>query len=447
LAEGPRTTTNGHGLEELFELLRIRSVSSDGKHPAELREAADWVSRLIGDARVVEGYGNPIVDGLIPASADGAPTVVAYGHYDVQAPGPRELWLSDPFEPEVRDQWLYARGASDDKGNFYALLRSALDLAAEGNLPVNVRVLADGEEEIGGHSVLDYLETIPEQLDAAVIFDGGMADAETPAITNGLRGLVGFQVKVTSADKELHSGLYGGVAADAVRDLMTVLSAVIGTPDILAAGVSPPSDSELAGWKTLRSGAEMLADGGARPTDGTAAEEFYVRTGARPSLTVHSVAAGDPTLHKTSISPYALASLSLRLAPGQDPAPMAVELERLLRDACPAHAELELTPWSSGEPALVPPDDPILRAGAAAIERATGVAPLTVRSGGSIPIMAALVARGTPTVLSGFGSAEDNIHSPNERIRLRNLEWAHASARELFLEFGTAIRDGSPAGA
>jgi acetylornithine deacetylase/succinyl-diaminopimelate desuccinylase-like protein len=365
--------------------------------------------------------------------------VVAYGHYDVQAPGPSELWQSDPFQPEVRDGFLYARGASDDKGNFYALLRAALDLAAEGNLPVNVRVLADGEEEIGGHSVLDYLETIPEQLDAAVIFDGGMADAETPAITNGLRGVVGFQMRITSADKELHSGLYGGAAADAVRDLVSVVSAVIGTPEALAAGATPPSATELAGWKTLRSGAEMLADGGARPADATAGDEFYVRTGARPSVTVHSLAAGDPTLHKTSISPVALASLSLRLAPGQDAEKMGAELERLLRGACPPHAQLELTPWPSGSPALVPPDDPILQAGATAIQRATGIAPLTVRSGGSIPVMAALVARGTPTVLSGFGTAEDNIHSPNERIRLRNLEWAQASARELFLGLGPAI--------
>src|SRR4029077_3750072 len=210
-------------------------------------------------------------------------------------------------QPEVRDGWLYARGASDDKGNFYALLRAALDLAAEGSLPVNVRVLADGEEEIGGHSVLDYLETIDETLDAAVIFDGGMADAETPAITNGLRGVIGFQLRITSADKELPSGLYGGVAADAVRDLISVLSAVSGMPDSLAVGATPPSDSEVAGWKSLRSGADLLADGGARPKDSTAAEEFYLRTGARPSLTVHSVAAGDPTLHKTSISPVALA--------------------------------------------------------------------------------------------------------------------------------------------
>jgi acetylornithine deacetylase/succinyl-diaminopimelate desuccinylase-like protein len=126
---------------------------------------------------------------------------------------------------------------------------------------------------------------------------------------------------------------------------------------------------------------------------------------------------------------------------------MAAELERLLRDACPAHADLELTPWPSGAPALVPPDDPILRAGAAAIERATGVPPVTIRSGGSIPIMAALVSRGTPTVLSGFGTAEDNIHSPNERMRLRNLEWAQAAGREIFLGLGSAIRNGSPEGA
>ena len=230
---------------------------------------------------MVEGYGNPIVDGLIPASADGAPTVVAYGHYDVQAPGPSDLWQSDPFQPEVRDGWLYARGASDDKGNFYALLRGALDLAAEGNLPVNVRVLADGEEEIGGHSVLDYLETIEERLDAAVIFDGGMADAETPAITNGLRGVIGFQLKITSADKELHSGLYGGVAADAVRDLISVLSAVIGTPDSLAAGVSA----------ALRHRARRLEDAPLRRRDaGRRRRPAGRRVGGRRVLPAHRCA-------------------------------------------------------------------------------------------------------------------------------------------------------------
>src|SRR3954453_15935271 len=216
-------------MRELEELLRIPSMSSDGRHPTELSDAAEWVKRLVGDATISEEFGNPVVDGLIPASSNGeAPTVLAYGHYDVQSPGPEELWDSAAFEPQVRDGWLYARGASDDKGNFYTLLRAALDLATEGQLGVNVRVIADGEEEVGGHSVMDYLAGVEDRFDAAVIFDGAMAASDLPAITNALRGLVGFQLRLVTNDKELPSGLYGGAVANPVHDLITLLAAVIG---------------------------------------------------------------------------------------------------------------------------------------------------------------------------------------------------------------------------
>ncbi len=381
------------------------------------------------------------MDGLIPASRADAPTVVAYGHYDVQSPGPDDLWTSPPFAPEVRDGRIWARGVTDDKGNFHALLRAALDLAGAGELGVNVRVLADGEEEVGGHSVIDYLATLDDRFDAAVIFDGGMVGPDRPAITTALRGLVGFQLRLVSDDKELHSGLYGGAAADAVRDLMAALGAVVGHEDEFADGIAPVSGEERAGWAVLPTGEQELAAGGARATDDRAAAEFYERTWARPSLTVHSIAAGDPSLHKTSISPEARASLSLRLAPGQDARSMGEALERRLREACPSHATLELEAWPPGEPAYVSPDDPVLRAAAAGIERATGTAPLMVRSGGSIPVMAALVGRGTPTVLSGFGTSEDNIHSPNENMSLRNLGWAYDSAREIYRSLSERLQE------
>jgi acetylornithine deacetylase/succinyl-diaminopimelate desuccinylase-like protein len=435
VASTPSTTpiTERH-LEELFELLRIESVSSDGRHPAELRAAADWVARLIGGGEVSEAYGNPLVDGLIPASATAAPTVIVYGHYDVQAAGPLELWQSPPFQPTVRDGWLYARGTSDDKGNFYALLRAALDLAEDGRLPVNVRVLADGEEEIGGHSVIDHLPQVQGDFAAAIIFDGHMVDAATPAITTGLRGLVGFQVCLRTGSRELHSGLYGGAAANPVHDLQRVLSAVIDREDDFAAGIAPVLEAERADWSGLQPGAAALAEAGAAPRDGRAAEEFYERTWARPSLTVHSIGAGDPLLHKTSIVSEARASLSLRLAPGQDAEAIGQVLEERLRRACPEHAELELEAWPSSSPAHVDTAHPVLRSAFDALERATGTRPLAVRSGGSIPIGAALVERGIPTILSGFGAAEDAIHSPNEGMELRRLGWAYASARELYSE-------------
>ena len=427
-------------LDELSELLRIESISSDGAHPAEMLEAAGWIARLVGDARVIEGFGNPLVDGLIPASSADAPTVVAYGHYDVQSPGDGSLWDSPPFEPTVRDGWLYGRGVSDDKGNYWALLRAALDLAESGDLGVNVRVIADGEEEIGGHSVIDYLETLDDEFAAAVIFDGSMADAERPAITTALRGLAGFQVRLVSNERELHSGLFGGAAANPVHDLIATLAAVAGHDELFAADVAPVTDAELEGWRTLPSGAEVLAQAGATPRDDRAESDFYQRTWVGPSLTVHSIGAGDPLIHKTSIGAEARASMSLRVAPGQDAVELGETLAGLLRDACPPRATLELTPWPVGLPAFVSPDDPVIRCGFDALERATGTRPLALRSGGSIPVMAALVARGTPTILSGFASPDDNIHSPNERMRLRNLEWALSSAREVYLSLAGQLR-------
>jgi acetylornithine deacetylase/succinyl-diaminopimelate desuccinylase-like protein len=432
VASTPSVTTTDAALAELGELLRIESVSSDGAHPAELRQAAEWIAELIGGGEITEAHGNPVVDGTIEASRAGAPTIIAYGHYDVQAPGPLELWTSPPFEPEVRDGHIYGRGTCDDKGNFYALLRAALDLAAAGELGVNVRVLADGEEEIGGHSVMHHLADMEGDFTAAVIFDGSMVDANRPAITTGLRGLAGAQVRLTTGTRELHSGLFGGVAANPVHDLHRVIAAVIDLPAGFSEGIAPVAQAERDGWSTLAPGSEELERGGVTPSDTAAGAEFYERTWAGPSVTVHSVGSGDPTLHKTSIQTEARASLSVRLAPGQDAAAMSVLLERTLREACPAHAELELEMWPPGEPAWMDPSHPALLVGFDAIERATGVRPLAIRSGGSIPVAAAFTARGIPTVLSGFGIDADNIHSPDERLEVRRFEWALRSAREIY---------------
>jgi acetylornithine deacetylase/succinyl-diaminopimelate desuccinylase-like protein len=433
VASTPSATTTDAALAQLGELLRIESVSSDGAHPAELRRAAEWIAELIGGGEITEAHGNPIVDGLIEASTPGTPTVIAYGHYDVQAPGPLDLWTSPPFEPEIRDGHIYGRGTCDDKGNFYALLRAALDLAAAGELGVNVRVLADGEEEIGGHSVIHHLAGVEGDFAVAVIFDGGMVNAALPAITTGLRGNVGAQVRVRTGRRELHSGIYGGVAANPVHDLHRILAAVVDLPAEFSHGIAPVSQPERDGWSTLPPGEQELARGGVTPSDAAAADEFYERTWARPSISIHSVGSGDPTLHKTSIQSEARASLSARLAPGQDAAAMSRLLERTLRDACPAHAELELEMWPPGEPAWMDPSQPALQAGFDAIERATGVRPLAIRSGGSIPVAAALTARGIPTLLTGFGVDEDNIHSPNERLEVRRFEWALRSAHEIYL--------------
>jgi len=438
VASTPSATTTDASIEELAELLRIESVSSDGTHMPELREASEWISGLIGGAGITEEHGNPVVDGMIEASRPDAPTVIAYGHYDVQAPGPAELWTTPAFEPDVRDGYIYGRGACDDKGNFYALLRAALDLDDAGELGVNVRVLADGEEEVGGHSVIHHLAGVEGDFAAAIIFDGLMVNAAQPAFTTGLRGLAGAQVRIRTGTRELHSGIYGGVAANPVHDLHRMLASLVDLPAAFSEGIAPVSAAEREGWSTLAPGGEELERGGVTPSDPAAGEEFYDRTWARPSLTIHSVESGDPSLHKTSIQTEARASLSVRLAPGQDAAAMSALLERTLRDACPAHAELELEMWPPGEPAWMDPSEPALRAAFDAVERATGVRPVAVRSGGSIPVAAAFAARGIPTVLSGFGVDDDNIHSPNERLEVRRFEWALASAREIYLALAQA---------
>ena len=219
------------------------------------------------------------------------------------------------------------------------MLRAALDLAAAGELGVNVRVLADGEEEIGGHSVIHHLATIEGEFAAAVIFDGGMVDAQRPAITTGLRGLAGAQLRLTTGRRELHSGIYGGAAANAVHDLHRVLAAMLDLPDGFRAGIAPVSAQERDAWATLPPGADVLADAGAVPADAGAAEAFYDRTWALPAFTVHSIESGDARLHKTSIQQQAIASVSLRLAPGQDAEAMSELMEQTLRAACPDHCD------------------------------------------------------------------------------------------------------------
>ena len=218
-------------LAELTELLRIPSISADPKHAGDIRAAADWLVALFraggADAGIVERSGRPIVDALIRASdrAD-APLVLCYGHFDVQSPAPLELWDSEPFSPEIRDGWLYARGVADDKGGLWALARSALDLSAAGELPVDVRFLLDCEEEIGGTSILGYLEETRGPAQACVIFDAPMLDDETPVLGIGTRGTLYLHVEVRTGDRDLHSGAYGGAALNALHVLVDVLARV-----------------------------------------------------------------------------------------------------------------------------------------------------------------------------------------------------------------------------
>ncbi len=431
--------------EELSELLRIPSVSADPAHAGDVREAGAWVCEFVrsagGAAELVDWHGQPLAVGELRASreADRAPTILCYGHFDVQPPDPLELWESAPFEPEIRGEQVYGRGVADDKGQLYLLLAAARELAQAGELPVNVRFTCDGEEETGGHSILDFLAADDRGADAAVIFDSGMISRGVPAFDIATRGLVYFHVVVRTGERDLHSGLYGGAALNAAHALIDTLSAVTARdgrlPEALRAGIVPPTDEELDGWRSLPAGADELSGQGARPTDGRAAEEFYARTFAEPALDVNGIQSGSPMIQKTVIPVQADANVSIRLAPGQRPAEIAAAFERLLREATPAGADLDLQLLSSAAPGLVAPDAQAVRLGLAAFERALGVRPALIRSGGTLPIVAALADRGIPTIITGFSLPDANIHSPNERMPTEHFPLGIAAARALFQEF------------
>ena len=423
-------------LDDLFDWLRIPSISTGGGLPADLRRAAEWVCERVeaagGTSELVELGGNPIAYGELRARDPQAPTVIAYGHYDVQGVGPLDAWTSNPFEPEIRDGRIYARGASDDKGNCLPLLHVACELARAGELPVNVRVVVEGEEEAGGHSLERWIADDARGADCAIVWDSGMADERTPAITVGLRGMVMIDLEVRTGRRDLHSGLYGGTVLSAPHVLHRMLAEVLPDAegrvrDELLSGVEPPAAAERESWARLKPGAELLADAGGQPVAPGAAAEFYERTGALPSLDVNRIETGAA---RTIVPSTASATLSLRLAPRQRSQELLAVLDRLLRDAAPEGVEVTISSHTA-DPALFPVDSPAMQLAAEATERACGVAPAFVRSGGSIPVVAQLAARGIPVIVGGFGLPEDEIHAPDESYRVESLRLGQATAREL----------------
>jgi acetylornithine deacetylase/succinyl-diaminopimelate desuccinylase-like protein len=431
-------------LDELSEFLRIPSVSADTARADDVKRAGDWVCERIrgagGEAELVDWDGQPLAVGEIRSSTNGnAPTVLCYGHFDVQPPAPLDLWDSGPFEPTVDGEYLVARGVVDDKGQLYMLLKAAELLANEGELPVNLRFACDGEEETGGHSIVDFLAADERGADACVIFDAGMLARGVPAFYIATRGLCYFHVRVRTGSADLHSGLMGGAAMNALHALMQTLSGVLPrdgrVPEPLRAGVAEITEEELGDWASLTPGSEELSQLGARPADARAAEEFYLRTWGEPSVDVHGIAGGEPRLTKTVLPVFAEANVSIRLAPGQSVDEIGPVFERLLREAAPEGAEVEIEGGSTADPGLVAPDSRAIELGQEAFQRAIGARPLLVRSGGTLPIVPALEQKGIPTILTGFAIPGANAHAPNERLLLEYLPLGIDSAKELFLSW------------
>lgn len=433
-------------LDRLYTLLRVPSVSAVPEHAPDMARAAELVAAEIrragGTAEIRTGDGHPLVVGEVPPS-DGradAPRVIVYGHYDVQPMGDRSLWTTDPFEPVVRDGNLYCRGASDDKGNMFMLLAAVQRLAAGGTLPVHVSFVIDGEEESGGTTAERHIAADDTPATAAVIYDSGMVAPGRPSVCSGLRGLLYRRISVRTAPSDAHSGLYGGAGLNAGHALVALLERLRphdGALDPrLMAGLAEPAPEEVAAWDALPPGGDVLADAGLRPADPAAAAELYRRTLAMPSLDVHGLACGEPGAVKTNLPAEATATLSLRVAPGQDAAALSDALDAVIRDAAPPGAEVTITRLGEARPALMDPRHPVMAAAIAAIERSTGWPCVPVRSGGSIPIVAAFAAKGIPTVLSGFALPDDGIHGPDEHLRFDHLEIGTRAAMEILVALG-----------
>jgi acetylornithine deacetylase/succinyl-diaminopimelate desuccinylase-like protein len=318
-------------------------------------------------------------------------------------------------------------------------MKAAQRLAEANALPVNLRFACDGEEEIGGTTIVDWIGIDEVGANAAVIFDGGMLARDLPVFDLATRGLIGFDVKVKTGERDLHSGLYGGAALNAIHVLLRCFDAVLAgpdglLPDRLRQGIVPPTPEELENWGTLPPGAAELEGQGARPLDPRAAEQFYIRTFAEPSCDVNGIIGGKPGLRNTTLSVRASGEFTLRLAPGQDVETIGAEAERLLRAAAPPGAELEIE-WTGTPPGLVKPDSPAVQLGLKAFEQVLGVRPLLVRSGGTLPIMPALADKGIATVLTGFGLPESNVHSPNEKFLVRYFDQGVETAAALYTAF------------
>lgn len=428
---------------ELAEFIRIPSVSADPAHREDVKTAGEWVCEFIrskcgGTAQLTPFGEKELALGEIPASHDpeNAPTVLVYNHFDVQPPAPLDLWETDPFELTIKDEWAYARGITDDKGQLYIMLKAAQKLVDANALPVNVRFACDGEEEIGGTTIVDWIRQDDVRADAGIIFDGGMLRVDVPMFSLSTRGLIAFDVKVTTGERDLHSGMYGGAALNAIHVLMRALSAVTAEPtgllpEPLRQGIIAPTAEELENWKELPPGAEELALQGARPLDPNAAEQFNIRTMAEPSADVNGIIGGKPGLRNTTLSVHAAGEITIRLAPGQSVETIGGAAEKLMRDSAPEGADLDIK-WAGVPAGMMRPEAPAIQLGAQAFEKALGVRPLLVRSGGTLPIVPALADAGIPTVVTGFGLPESNVHSPNEKFLVRYFEAGVNTAAEMF---------------
>ena len=425
-------------LAELKDLLRIPSVSTLPQHKSDIERAADFLAvqmRAIGleHVEVIKTAGHPLVyaDWL---HAPGKPTALCYGHYDVQPPDPLNEWTTPPFEPTERNQNLYARGAVDDKGQMFMHLKALESLmkSGGGKLPINVRLLVEGEEEVGGESIAKYVRENRQKLNAdfALVSDTEMYAPDLPTLCVGLRGMVYTEVEARGAKTDLHSGMYGGAAPNpfiALAQIITKLKDENGR--ILIPGfydpVTSPSAEELESWKKLPFDEKeyLRKEVGSTELTGEPGYSVAERTWSRPTVDVHGMPGGFTGAGaKTVIPAKASAKISMRLVPNQRPDDIFKLFSEYVKSITPRGIQISIRQLSGADPMVIRTDNKYVQASKQAMKEVFGKDTVFIRSGGSIPVVADFEKHlGIPSVMMGFGLPDDNLHAPNEKFHIPNF--------------------------
>lgn len=439
-------------LEELKDFLRIPSISTSPENAGDVVRAAEFVAAKLKDAgleniEIIPTDRHPLVyaDWL---HAPGKPTVLCYGHYDVQPPDPLELWHTPPFEPTLRDGNLYGRGTADDKGQMYMHVKAVEALmAVHGKLPVNLKFLIEGEEEVGGASITKYVAQNQEKLkaDVALVSDTALYADGIPTLCIGLRGLIYMEVEAIGPMRDLHSGLYGGAAPNAVYGLIELLAQAkdadgrIQIPGFYDT-VAEPAAAEIASWKSLPFvDAEFLAkEVGSTCLTGEPDRMVLERVWSRPTLEVHGIAGGFTAAGaKTVIPATATAKVSMRMVPDQDPDQMFAAFSAWVAANTPKGIQTKVKRLSGGPAVVVNPDHPAIHMAAEAFQDVMGSQCVFIRSGGSVPIVGDFAHHlGIPTVMMGFGLPDDGLHSPNEKYKLENYYLGTMTVAHFFEKYG-----------
>jgi len=437
-------------VDDLKDVLRIPSVSAKAEHKADCARCARYLAdhlKSLGMTRVevVPTAGHPVVYAEW-LGAPGKPTALLYGHYDVQPPEPMNLWTTPPFEPVLRDGKLYARGAVDDKGQVYMHLKAIeAHMRTEGRLPINLKVIIEGEEEVGSEHLAQFLRERRAQLDADVIIvsDTAMLGPDQPALTYGLRGICYTQIEVTGPSKDLHSGHFGGAVMNPANALCRIIAALsdidghITVPGFYDR-VRALSDAERKMLAALPfDEAGFIRESGSPGAWGEKGFTTLERTTIRPTLDVNGMWSGYTGEGSKTVMPsFAAAKVSMRLVPDQDAAEVFRNFEAHVRRLAPTGVTVKVIDLHSAPPFLTAPDHPALEAARRALRRAWSKPPVMIREGGSIPVMATFqeTHAGVPSILIGFGLDDDQVHSPNEKFSLTSFHGGTKSVAYLYQE-------------